>query len=86
MCVCQELCNHSDALLFLQSEDNPSASDFILESVFVLHRHSIRSPTFFAPNSDEVNPRLYPRGAGYLTRQGIDLCPSVGKRDLRFFS
>lgn len=64
---------------FLQSEDNPDSQQLTLESVFVLHRHSIRSPTCYAPNFNEIHPKLYPRGTGYLTRQGIDICRHVGK-------
>ncbi|XP_003738860.1 uncharacterized protein LOC100908628 [Galendromus occidentalis] len=61
------------------SEDNLDTSEFALESVFVLHRHSVRAPTYYAPNFEEIHPKSYPRGAGYLTRRGIDLCLSVAE-------
>lgn len=50
-----------------------------LESVFVVHRHSLRAPVYYPPAHPELNGQLYPRGAGYLTRKGIDACFNVGK-------
>ncbi|OQR69420.1 hypothetical protein BIW11_01848 [Tropilaelaps mercedesae] len=50
-----------------------------LESVFVVHRHSLRAPVYYPPSHSELNPRFYPRGEGYLTRKGINACLDVAQ-------
>ncbi|XP_022667807.1 uncharacterized protein LOC111253113 isoform X2 [Varroa destructor] len=48
-----------------------------LESVFVVHRHSIRAPTYFPAGDPYLNRDNYPRGAGYLTKKGVIACGSI---------
>ncbi|OQR79955.1 hypothetical protein BIW11_00078, partial [Tropilaelaps mercedesae] len=48
-----------------------------MESVFVVHRHSVRAPTYFPERDPFFHCQAYPRGAGYLTTKGIRACEPV---------
>lgn len=63
------------ANVLLQGECNSDR----LESVFVVHRHSVRAPTYFPPGDPHLNNRIYTRGTGYLTKNGIRACDPIGE-------